>query len=106
RTLREGIRGKKYSLNECIDCHATKSPDVAGGKIRTVKPFCAECHKFAAVKIDCFECHTGAASPAKSDGNATMPKQHGKLNQEKDALVFGMLENYLKSKSDEGGIAK
>ena len=60
-TLRDGIRGNKYSLSECIACHATTSPDVAGGKLRTIKPFCAECHSYAAVKIDCFECHTGTA---------------------------------------------
>jgi len=60
-TLREGVRGNKYSLNECIACHAVKSPDVAGGKVRTLKPFCAECHAYAAVSIDCFQCHTGAA---------------------------------------------
>jgi len=105
-TLREGIRGKKYSLNECIDCHAAKSPDVAGGNIRTVKPFCAECHQFAAVKIDCFECHTGVASPIKKGNKPPLPKEHGKTDNEKDALVFGMLENYLKSKTDMGGIGK
>lgn len=60
-TLREGVRGNKYSLNECIACHAVKSPDVADGKVRTLKPFCAECHSYAAVSIDCFQCHTGAA---------------------------------------------
>lgn len=105
-TLREGIRGNKYSLNECIDCHAAKSPDVAGGNVRSIKPFCTECHQFAAVKIDCFECHTGIAGPVIKGNKPPMPKEHGKTDQEKDALVFGMLENYLKSKSETGGDAK
>jgi hypothetical protein len=65
-TLRDGIRGQKYSLNECIACHATTDPKIADGKIRTLKPFCAECHKYAAVSIDCFACHTGKAEPDKT----------------------------------------
>lgn len=60
-TLREGVRGEKYSLKECVDCHAVARPDIAGGKVRTLKPFCAQCHAYAAVHIDCFECHSGAA---------------------------------------------
>jgi len=60
-TVHGGIRGAKHSLKGCVDCHAVKSPDVAGGKVRTLKPFCKECHDYAAVSIDCFGCHTGAA---------------------------------------------
>ena len=56
-TVIEGIRGKKYSLQQCINCHATIDPEVENGKVRTIKPFCAECHSYAAVKIDCFACH-------------------------------------------------
>jgi len=67
-TLREGIRGKKYSLNQCIECHAVASPEVAGGKVRTLKPFCAECHDYAAVSIDCFQCHNGAAPSGIATG--------------------------------------
>ena len=67
-TLREGIRGNKYSLKECVECHAVTSPDVASGKVRTLKPFCKECHAYAAVSIDCFACHTGAASDGKKTG--------------------------------------
>ena len=77
-TLREGIRGKKYSLNQCIDCHAVTSPDVAGGKVRTLKPFCAECHAYAAVTIDCFQCHSGAAAPTMKSGDA-LPEGHPKV---------------------------
>ncbi|HEY9162958.1 MAG TPA: hypothetical protein VIN57_00005, partial [Magnetovibrio sp.] len=74
-TLREGIRGNKYSLNQCIECHAVTSPDVAGGKVRTLKPFCSECHSYAAVSIDCFQCHTGAAAP-EGAMSSTMPEGH------------------------------
>ena len=74
-TLREGIRGQKYSLNACIDCHAVTSPDIAGGKLRTLKPFCAECHEYAAVSVDCFQCHTGAAVPGIGPQSA-LPQGH------------------------------
>ncbi|MCR4378266.1 MAG: Hdr-like menaquinol oxidoreductase cytochrome c subunit [Rhodospirillales bacterium] len=75
-TLREGIRGQKYSLNQCIDCHAVTSPDIMGGKVRTLKPFCAECHNYAAVSIDCFQCHTGAAVPGIGQTTSPLPNGH------------------------------
>jgi cytochrome c553 len=54
-TVREGIRGGKYSLAQCVDCHASKKDDsVLGGSDH----FCQGCHEYAAVKIDCFECHS------------------------------------------------
>ena len=54
-TLRGGVRTGKYSLKECIDCHASKtSNSVAAAETN----FCQSCHNYAAVKIDCFECHT------------------------------------------------
>ncbi len=98
-TLREGIRGNKYSLTECVECHATKSPEIAGGNIRTVKPFCAECHKFAAVKIDCFECHTGTATGTRMR-NLLKPKESGKNEHSENAITVGMLENFLDNKAE------
>ncbi|MCX7179964.1 MAG: Hdr-like menaquinol oxidoreductase cytochrome c subunit [Proteobacteria bacterium] len=54
KTLRQGERGAKYSLNACIECHASKDNDsVLGGKAN----FCEGCHSYVAVKLDCFECH-------------------------------------------------
>ena len=54
-TVHKGIRGEKYSLAGCIDCHAsTKTNSVLGGN----EAFCQGCHVYAAVKLDCFECHT------------------------------------------------
>ena len=60
-TVRQGIRAGKYSLKECVACHATPDPEAGGAA--TVRPFCAACHDYAAVRIDCFECHT--PKPAK-----------------------------------------
>lgn len=53
RTLRQGIRGEKASLNECINCHASKTSGSVLGK----DGFCQECHSYAAVKLDCWDCH-------------------------------------------------
>ena len=51
----EGVRTKKYSLKECINCHASeKTGSVAASK----DDFCVSCHSYAAVKIDCFDCHS------------------------------------------------
>ena len=54
-TLRSGVRTGKYSLKECIDCHASKTTNSVAASDTN---FCQSCHNYAAVKIDCFECHT------------------------------------------------
>lgn len=54
RTLREGIRGEKASLNACIECHASKT---TGSVIGHDDGFCQNCHAYAAVKLDCWDCH-------------------------------------------------
>ncbi len=54
-TVHEGIRSKKYSLKQCINCHASKET----GSVTAAKDnFCVSCHSYAAVKIDCFDCHS------------------------------------------------
>ena len=55
KTVHEGIRTKKYSLKECINCHASQKT----GSVTAAKDnFCVSCHSFASVKIDCFDCHS------------------------------------------------
>jgi hypothetical protein len=68
-TVHKGIRGRKHSLKGCVECHAVPDPVAAGA--RTVRPFCAECHRYVAVRIDCFGCHaqtpeTRAGLPAEA----------------------------------------
>jgi hypothetical protein len=54
-TVRDGVRGAKYSLKECVACHASsQTHSVATGET----DFCTSCHSYAAVRIDCFECHS------------------------------------------------
>lgn len=62
RTLRQGIRGEKASLNECINCHASKTSGSVLGK----DGFCQECHSYAAVKLDCWDCHQPKAGHPKA----------------------------------------
>lgn len=58
-TVHEGIRTKKYSLKNCVNCHANSKTNSVLGK----DGFCVSCHQYAAVSIDCFSCH--ASSPEK-----------------------------------------
>lgn len=54
KTMHEGQRGAKASLNGCIECHASKTN---GSVLGSKDNFCQGCHDYAAVKLDCFECH-------------------------------------------------
>lgn len=63
-TVHEGIRTKKHSLKECINCHASRDT----GSVTAAKDnFCVSCHSYAAVKIDCFDCHS-----SKPQSSATL----------------------------------
>ncbi len=67
QTLREGIRGARFSLRECVACHAVPGSD--GEPVGADDPrfFCTSCHLYTAVRIDCFECH---ASRPEAPGGA------------------------------------
>lgn len=56
-TVRLGIRGAKFSLRGCVECHAVPGPDGRAISVAAPGQFCSACHEYAAVKIDCFECH-------------------------------------------------
>jgi hypothetical protein len=64
-TMHRGIRTKKHSLKECINCHVVKDANNQPVSVASPKHFCRVCHDYAAVKIDCFECH--ASKPGKGD---------------------------------------
>lgn len=57
-TMREGVRTKKHSLVECIDCHVTPNEKGEYARVGENGHFCSSCHNYAAVKIDCFDCHS------------------------------------------------
>ena len=54
RTMRQGLRESRFSLKNCIECHASRETGSVLGK----DGFCSSCHAYAAVSMDCFECHT------------------------------------------------
>jgi len=53
-TMRQGLRESRFSLKNCIECHASRETGSVLGK----DGFCSSCHAYAAVSMDCFECHT------------------------------------------------
>jgi len=55
-TMHEGIRTRKYSLKNCINCHADPKTNSVLGE----NGFCQSCHTYASVTIDCFSCHSSA----------------------------------------------
>lgn len=44
-TVREGMRIRSESLNNCATCHTSR------------EQFCDRCHTYAGVAPNCFECH-------------------------------------------------
>ena len=76
RTVHEGVRGSKFSLVGCVDCHAA----VDGGKalpINSEGQFCQGCHDFASVSIDCFQCHRGIPSQPMMPLTGARPEARG-----------------------------
>ena len=76
-TMHKGIRTQKYSLKNCVDCHADPKTNSVLGK----DGFCESCHVYASVSIDCFTCHSSApeknGQPPKAAGPAgTMESMH------------------------------
>lgn len=53
-TMHQGVRDPRFSLKNCVDCHASR----ATGSVLGKDGFCSSCHAYAAVSIDCFECHS------------------------------------------------
>ena len=74
QTLREGIRGARFSLKGCVDCHAVPGADGTPVGAGDPRFFCTACHLYTAVRIDCFECH---ASRPEAPGQARAPDATG-----------------------------
>jgi hypothetical protein len=67
-TMHGGIRTGKYSLKECVACHASQSNQSVNAEAGN---FCQSCHVYAAVKIDCFECHSNKPDVKASQAGVT-----------------------------------
>lgn len=57
-TMHKGIRTKKHSLKECLECHVPAEAGLASAGKTEEDHFCINCHAYAGVTLDCFECHT------------------------------------------------
>lgn len=67
-TVHRGIRTTRFSLANCVNCHADLKTHSVLGK----DGFCQSCHTYAAVSIDCFSCHS--SSPEKVAERAPPPR--------------------------------
>jgi len=55
--VRQGIRDNRFSLAECVNCHAGKDGEGHPVPVNAEGQFCDTCHDYAAVDIACFQCH-------------------------------------------------
>jgi hypothetical protein len=62
-TVHQGIRTRRYSLQGCIECHASRKNNSVIGDNQN---FCQSCHSYVAAKLDCFECHASKPRPPAS----------------------------------------
>ena len=69
RTVHKGVRDTRYSLAECIDCHAEKNDAGTFKPINGEGQFCAGCHNYVAVNLTCFQCHRN--TPESPDTRAS-----------------------------------
>lgn len=83
-TMHEGVRTPKFSLKECVSCHAVPGKDGKPVTVADPKHFCRSCHDYAAVSIDCFECH--ASRPGEPAKAASGPKDGAEAREDVAAL--------------------
>lgn len=86
-TVHLGIRTKKHSLKECINCHVVKV-DGKPVSIASPKHFCRECHDYASVNIDCFECHASKPRAKKVAMPSAMLQPHDAMHQDPAAQTM------------------
>ncbi len=88
-TMLLGDRGIKFSLKQCVECHAVAGPDSEPVSYKSEKHFCRVCHDYAAVKIDCFQCHN---SKPDVSVQATLTKVYVHTSELKDSLTAYLSE--------------
>lgn len=80
-TVRDGKRGIKYSLHECIDCHASKNAQGTSVPVTDEGEFCQVCHGYVAVSPACFQCHR--TTPDEKDKGAKLGYHSGESDPHK-----------------------
>ncbi len=56
-SVHQGIRIKKDSLANCVDCHARQDEHHNPVPVNAKGEFCDACHSSVAENITCFQCH-------------------------------------------------
>jgi hypothetical protein len=82
-TVINGVRAPRYSLDNCIECHASRKTNSVVGSNDN---FCQSCHAYAGVKLDCFECH--ASKPRATAFHPLVPEHGARTESEKLALML------------------
>ena len=97
-TMHKGIRTTKYSLKNCIECHASKKNNSVIG---TNENFCQGCHSYAAVKLDCFECHSSKPkAQALTAPTVDTPSSHSDAKDKQSGVsgkAYGQMQGKLAS---------
>lgn len=70
-TVHKGVRTKKHSLVQCINCHIQPTSDGKYPRYSDSDHFCAGCHQYSSVQIDCFSCHADRPEKAYKMDNTT-----------------------------------
>jgi predicted CXXCH cytochrome family protein len=68
-TVHQGIRDTRFSLAECVQCHAEKDSAGAYKPVNAEGQFCESCHSYVAVNLTCFQCHS--KTPEDANGNTS-----------------------------------
>lgn len=74
-TVHKGIRDTRFSLAECVDCHAGKDSSGAYQPVNAEGQFCASCHSYVAVSLTCFQCHRKTPESMSGQGTALRQEQ-------------------------------
>jgi [DsrC]-trisulfide reductase subunit J len=86
-TVHGGIRGTKYSLAGCIECHVSARPDGYLVAVNGPGQFCNACHAFAAVNVNCFDCHASVPNGGHVSEAAVAAHEGAGLTAAGDAAV-------------------
>ena len=89
-TMYQGIRTKKHSLAECLNCHVPKAgPGQKQVRVDSKDHFCNSCHTYTAVSVDCFQCHSDVP---EEDSASAMSSANGKITSKHVDLVSEALK--------------
>ncbi|MEM7564819.1 MAG: cytochrome c3 family protein [Pseudomonadota bacterium] len=99
-TVLNGVRSKKYSLVECLDCHNPRAEKAPVVRYENPEHFCAGCHQYASVDIDCFECHS---DQGKSHSSSSLEQAYKHAGQDWKLSSIKHLSTRLKQASHNPG---